>query len=140
MANSAASRDLRAAFRDQLIDTQAQILRLNEVFRVLGEFPDGKNKCRGMEGLIAETEEVLDDVDEPELQDMALIASAQRVEHYEISAYHTVSSFAHALGEDQVVILLQKTLHDEQKIDNLFSRLAESHLDLENDGLRESAG
>jgi ferritin-like metal-binding protein YciE len=112
MAKAATSPDLRAGFEE----------RLETIFEQLGESPKGK-KCKAMEGLIEEGSEAIEEY-EGELLDAALIGAAQRVEHYEMAGYGTVSAFAEELGESDHVTLLNETLEEEKKTDEKLTGLA----------------
>lgn len=129
MAKAATANDLRSAFQDHLQQTQTQIDRLDQIFKSLGKNPRGK-KCKGMEGLLEEGKELLEEDAEPEVLDAALIAAAQRVEHYEISAYGTARTYARLLGEDRAASLLEETLQEESRTDEKLTQLAESHINL----------
>jgi ferritin-like metal-binding protein YciE len=123
MAKAATSDDLRAGFEEHLEQTRSHVQRLEQIFKALGEKPTGK-KCKGMEGLVAEGQEMMDEDFEDDLMDAALISAAQRVEHYEIAAYGTVRTYAELLGEDQAVTLLEQTLEEEKETDQKLSDLA----------------
>lgn len=123
MAEAATSRDLRKAFEEHLTQTKEQIQRLDEIFRILGEKVK-KQECRGMKGLIEEGEKMMAEDAAPEVRDAALIAAAQKVEHYEISGYGTARAYAQTLGEDEVDSLLMQTLDEEGRTDERLSRLA----------------
>src|SRR5580692_4774382 len=116
MAKAASSAELRQGFEEHLEQTRGHVQRLEQIFESLGENPKGK-KCVGMEGLVKEGSEVMEEDFEGALMDSALIGAAQRVEHYEIAAYGTVSEFARILGESQHQNLLKKTLHEEKQTD-----------------------
>jgi ferritin-like metal-binding protein YciE len=122
MAKAATSPDLRAGFEEHLEQTKGHVQRLETIFEQLGESPKGK-KCKGMEGLIEEGSEAIEEY-EGELLDAALIGAAQRVEHYEMAGYGTVSAFAEELGESEHVTLLNETLEEEKKTDEKLSGLA----------------
>ena len=130
MAKKASSDDLRQAFETHTKETQAQIDRLGQVFEALGEKAKGK-KCHAMEGLLEEAKEIMGEDMEDDVMDAALIAAAQKVEHYEIASYGTVRAWAQMLGNKQAVKLLQQTLDEEGKTDKLLSQLAESSINLE---------
>jgi ferritin-like metal-binding protein YciE len=98
MAKAASSDELRQGFEEHLEQTRGHMERLEKVFKSLGESPKGKT-CKGMQGLIQEGAEVMDEDFEGSLMDAALIGAAQQVEHYEIAAYGTVCAFAKELGE-----------------------------------------
>jgi ferritin-like metal-binding protein YciE len=93
MAKAASSEELRTDFEEHLEQTRGHVQRLEQIFQTLGESPKGK-KCKGMEGLVEEGSEVMEEDFEGSLMDAALIGAAQRVEHYEIAAYGTVCAFA----------------------------------------------
>lgn len=123
MAKAATSDDLRTGFEEHLEQTRGHVQRLEQIFKALGEKPTGK-KCKGMEGLVAEGQEMMDEDFEDDLMDAALISAAQRVEHYEIAAYGTVRTYAELLGEDEAVTLLEQTLEEEKETDQKLSDLA----------------
>ncbi len=123
MAKAATSPDLRAGFEEHLEQTKGHVQRLETIFEQIGESPKGK-KCKGMEGLIEEGSEAIEEY-EGELLDAALIGAAQRVEHYEMAGYGTVSAFAEELGESEHVTLLNETLEEEKETDEKLSGLAD---------------
>ena len=123
MAKAATSDDLRNGFEEHLEQTRGHVQRLEQIFKALGEKPTGK-KCKGMEGLVAEGQEMMEEDFEDDLMDAALISAAQRVEHYEIAAYGTVRTYAELLGEDEAVTLLEQTLEEEKETDQKLSDLA----------------
>jgi ferritin-like metal-binding protein YciE len=126
MAEAATTEELRSGFEQHLKQTEEHVQRLETVFSNLGEKPTGE-KCKGMEGLIKEGREVIEDDDlEGELKDAALIAAAQRVEHYEIAGYGTVRTFANLLEDDEALELLEKTLDEEKETDQKLTEIAES--------------
>src|ERR1700722_5715654 len=122
MAKAATSPDLQAGFEEHLEQTKTHVQRLETIFEQLGESPKGK-KCKGMEGLIEEGSEAIEEY-EGELLDAALIGAAQRVEHYEMAGYGTVIAFAEELGESEQVTLLNETLEEEKETDEKLSDLA----------------
>jgi ferritin-like metal-binding protein YciE len=124
MAKGAVSDDLRQGFEDHLEQTKGHVQRLEEIFEALGESPKGK-KCKGMQGLIEEGAEALDEDYEGGAMDAALIGAAQRVEHYEIAAYGTARALAEALGENEHISLLTDTLEEEKQTDEKLTELAE---------------
>jgi len=123
MAKAASSEELRRGFEEHLEQTRGHVERLEEIFKSLDENPKGK-KCMGMEGLVKEGSEMMEEDFEGALMDAALIGAAQRVEHYEIAAYGTVSEFARILGEDEHVSLLEETLQEEKDTDEKLTGLA----------------
>jgi ferritin-like metal-binding protein YciE len=122
MAKAATSPDLRTGFEEHLEQTKGHVARLETIFEKLGESPKGK-KCKGMEGLIEEGSEAIEE-HEGEVLDAALIGAAQRVEHYEIAGYGTVIAFAEELGESGHVTLLNKTLTEEKQTNEKLTDLA----------------
>ena len=124
MAKAASSGELRQGFEEHLEQTKGQVQRLEQIFQKLGESPKGK-KCRGMEGLIEEGSEVMEQDFDGAVKDAALIGAAQRVEHYEIAGYGTVRSIAETLREDDHVSLLEETLKEEKETDEKLTQLAE---------------
>lgn len=125
MAKAAESPQLAQAFTQHLGETKGQVQRLERIFKELGQTARGK-KCKGMEGLLEEGKEVLEEEGEPAVIDAALIASAQRVEHYEIAAYGCLRAYASLLGYSEAERLLQQTLKEEEAADQKLSRLSES--------------
>lgn len=123
MAKAASSAQLRQAFETHLEQTNGQIERLQQVFDELDTRPRGKH-CDAMEGLISEAHEILEMGLAPEVQDAALIAAAQKVEHYEIASYGTLHAYATACGLDRVAQLLDETLQEEKDTDSLLNKLA----------------
>ena len=130
MAKKASNPKLRQAFEEHLEVTRMQVERLDRIFELLGKSPRGK-KCKGMEGLLEEGKEMMQEDMDDDVMDAALISAAQRVEHYEIAGYGTVRTYAQLLGEDQHVKLLQQTLDEEGKTDKLLTQLAESSINIE---------
>jgi ferritin-like metal-binding protein YciE len=125
MAKAATSEELRSGFEEHLQQTKGHVQRLEKIFGELGEKANGK-KCKGMEGLIAEGAEMIDEDElEDEARDAGLISAAQRVEHYEIAAYGCVRTYANILGEENAVSLLEQTLQEEKDTDEKLTELAE---------------
>jgi ferritin-like metal-binding protein YciE len=124
MAKASNSDELRSGFEEHLEQTKGHVKRLEQIFSALGEKPTGK-KCKGMEGLIEEGSEMMDEDLEDEALDAGLISAAQRVEHYEIAAYGTVRTYATILGEDEAASLLEETLEEEKETDQKLTQLAE---------------
>ena len=123
MAKAASSDELKQGFEEHLKQTRGHVQRLEKIFESLDESPKGK-KCAGMEGLVKEGSEAMDEDFEGALMDAALIGAAQRVEHYEIAAYGTASEFAKILGESEHVTLLEETLQEEKETDEKLTELA----------------
>jgi ferritin-like metal-binding protein YciE len=122
MAKAASSVDLRSGFEEHLEQTKGHVQRLETIFSQLDESPKGK-KCKGMEGLIEEGSEAMDEYEDAVL-DAALIGAAQRVEHYEMAGYGTACAFAEELGESEQASLLKETLEEEKETDKKLSTLA----------------
>ena len=125
MAKKATNAQLKKGFETHLEETRGQVERLDQIFEMLGKSPKGK-KCKAMEGLVEEGKEMMQEDMDPEVMDAALIAAAQRVEHYEIAGYGTVRTYAQLLGEDQQATLLQQTLDEEGNTDKKLTQLAGS--------------
>jgi ferritin-like metal-binding protein YciE len=124
MAKAAKSTDLSQAFTNHLKETEGHVDRLETILRDLGQAPRGK-MCKGMEGLIEEGSEKMQEEGEGPVVDAALIASGQKVEHYEIATYGTLRAYAQLLGHDQAVRLLEETLAEEEAADEKLNQLAE---------------
>lgn len=125
MADAANSSQLRQAILDHLRETQGHVSRLEQVFSAVNVEPK-RETCDAMKGLIAEGETMIKAKGDPTIKDAALIAAAQRVEHYEISGYGTARSFAQRLGLTQAANLLQQTLNEEKAADEKLNTIAES--------------
>lgn len=123
MAKASTSDSLRAAFESHLEETRVHVERLQQVAELLEVKPGGK-KCKAMEGLIAEGAEVLEEDGAGEVIDAALIAAAQRVEHYEISAYGSARALAERLNLEEIVDLLQTTLEEEETADEKLTTIS----------------
>jgi ferritin-like metal-binding protein YciE len=130
MAKAASHEELAANFEEHARVTERQVERLERIFADLGQSPRGK-KCVGMEGLIDEAEELVQEKPDPEVLDAGLIAKAQHVEHYEIAGYGTVRTYAEQLGLSKHAELLQQTLDEEGEADKRLTALAESSINLE---------
>jgi len=125
MAKAASNEDLKAGFEQHLAETEEQIGRLEQIFELVGKPARGKH-CAGMEGLIEEGKEAIEE-DSPEaVTDANLIAAAQKAEHYEIAAYGTMATYAKMLGMDDALNLLKQTLAEEKATDEKLSELAAS--------------
>lgn len=127
MASAASNRDLQEAFEDHLEDTHEQIQRLNSIFSELNVAATGKT-CQAMAGLVKEGEEAIQEHSDPDVRDAALIAAAQRVEHYEMAGYGTVRAFAKQLGFGNQADLLQQSLDEEGAADKRLTKVAEGGL------------
>src|SRR5215210_4779767 len=125
MAKAAANPELRAGFQQHLEETKEHVNRLDQIFEKLGKTPRG-TKCKGMEGLLVEGAEMMEEEGEPEVIDAGLIASAQRVEHYEIAAYGCAKTYARILRDKDSEQLLNQTLQEEGATDKKLTKLAVS--------------
>jgi ferritin-like metal-binding protein YciE len=123
MAKAASDETLREAIESHLEETKGQVERLNRIGKTLGTTLSGK-KCAAMEGLVEEGKEVLEADGPGPILDLAMIAAAQRVEHYEISAYGSARTLAEHLGHDDVARLLQETLDEESAADEKLTGIA----------------
>jgi ferritin-like metal-binding protein YciE len=130
MAEASSSPQLRNAFVNHLQQTKDHVARLDLAFRHLGHSP-GHETCRAMKGLVSEGEEAIGAKGDTAVKDAALIAAAQRVEHYEMAGYGTSRTFARTLGLTDVAQLLQNTLEEEAKADKLLTEIAESHINVQ---------
>jgi len=124
MAEAAHSMQLKNAFQTHLAETRQQKTRLEQVFRSLGQEPQAET-CEAMEGLIQEGDEIIGLEGDAMVKDAALIAAAQRVEHYEMAGYGCARTFARQLGRQNVAQLLQETLNEEGNADKLLTQVAE---------------
>ena len=130
MAKNATNPELKQAFTDHLQETEGHVERLEQIFEMLGERAGGK-KCKGMEGLIEEAKELLEEDASEEVLDAGMISKAQHVEHYEMAGYGSVRTYARQLGLDEQADLLQQTLDEEAKADELLTQIAESSVNLD---------
>jgi ferritin-like metal-binding protein YciE len=123
MIKAASSPDLKSALQEHLDITKEQLARLDQIFEKLGKKGTGK-KCKGMEGVIADGKEILEEDMLPEVLDAAIISAAQHVEHYEMAGYGTVRTYAELLGDREAMKLLQTTLDEEGDADKKLTQLA----------------
>lgn len=130
MVKNATSEELIAALENHIKQTEGQIVRLEKVFEAIG-IPAKAEKCEAMDGLLREAEEMMKEMDAGMVRDAAIIASAQKIEHYEIASYGTLSSFAHTLDKMDVYDLLEETLDEEKETDLLLTEIAESSINFE---------
>lgn len=129
MAKAASNPDLAKAFIEHCDETKDHIDRLDEIFESLGTSPNGK-KCRSMTVLIEEGKDVMAMDADPAVMDAALIMAVQRIEHYEMTGYGCVRTFARLLGYEETSDLLQETLDEEAEADRKLSKLAESDVNI----------
>lgn len=124
---AADSGDLKEAFQKHLAETKEQVERLDAIFEMLEE-THGKQTCEAMKGLIQECADAIQEFPKSALRDAAIISKAQRIEHYEISAYGTLRTFAKELDLDDAAQLLKQTLDEEAHADKTLSKIAEGSL------------
>src|SRR6476660_521313 len=140
MAKGASSPELKDAFDQHLEQTKGHVERLEQLFEQLGDNPKGKT-CHAMKGLIEEGSEILEEEGEDSVLDAGIIVAAQKVEHYEMAGYGSVRAFAQLLGQEEAAQLLQTTLDEESKANELLNQLAETTVNAEavmNNGMTES--
>jgi len=123
MIDVASSPDLRDALSEHLEVTKEQVTRLEQIFQTLGEKAKGET-CKGMQGVIKEGSSLIGDIKDTDVRDAAIIASAQRVEHYEMAGYGTARTYAEMLGHEEAAQLLQETLDEEKEADQALTDLA----------------
>jgi ferritin-like metal-binding protein YciE len=136
LAKAANAEELKTGFTQHLEQTKTHVSRLEQIFAALGSSP-GRKKCAAMEGLVQEGQEAIELEGNATVRDAALIAAAQRVEHYEIAAYGTVRTFANHLGYSDQSNLLQVTLDEEGATDKKLTAMAEGGMF--RDGINEEA-
>jgi ferritin-like metal-binding protein YciE len=124
IAKAASSPELSKAITSHLEETKGHVQRLEQIMRGL-DMPARGKKCKGMEGLLAEGEEILEEDGEDAVKDAGIISAAQRVEHYEMAAYGCLKSYAEILGHSEAARLLDQTLQEEEAADEKLSSLAE---------------
>jgi ferritin-like metal-binding protein YciE len=129
MADATSSPELRQTFRMHIQETLGHVSRLETIFSKLGKQPK-RETCQAMKGLIAEGSEIINAKGDPAVKDAALIAAAQRVEHYEISGYGTARTFAMRLGLQDTAQILQQTLQEEANADKKLNQIAESQVNV----------
>jgi len=131
MEDAATTEELKEAFEDHRLQTQKHILRLDKVFKLIGEKPEQKT-CKAMDGLIAEGEEIIKSTPEGTMtRDAALIIAAQKVEHYEIASYGGLAQLAVTMKHHKAADLLEKTLEEEEETDLDLTDIAESFINFE---------
>lgn len=125
MASAAASEELKVAFESHLTETEQHVTRLEEIFVCLDE-PVKSKECKAMKGLLEEGRNLLEEMKDSSALDAALIAAAQKIEHYEIASYGTVCAWANKLGYDEPAELLNATLDEEKAADETLTEIAET--------------
>lgn len=123
MMQTASHEELKQAFDEHLTQTRNQVERLRDIFDRLNESPEGEH-CEAMEGLIEEGEEIIQQEGDSVVKDAALIAAAQRAEHYEIAGYGTARTYANELGMTEAASLLEETLNEEKNTDERLTKIA----------------
>ena len=124
LAKRANSADLKDAFEEHLRQTRRHVERIEDAFERLGMPARGK-KCEGMQHLIAEGEEMIGEAEDDATRDAVMIASAQKVEHYEIASYGTLRTWANLLGMPEIAALLDETIEEEREADHVLTTIAE---------------
>jgi ferritin-like metal-binding protein YciE len=124
MIARARDKSLKAIFEEHLAETERHASRILEVMDILGLTPKSERVCAAMQGLIEEGRTILSDVADNRAVDAALIAAAQKIEHYEIAAYGTLIAIARTLGYDNAVIILKETLDEEKHADEMLTHFA----------------
>lgn len=127
MAKAAESEELKQAFETHREETEGQIERLEQIFKILGKQARGV-QCEAINGLIEEGKEVMEDFADSEALDAGIVAAAQAVEHYEITRYGTLKTWAMELGMSDAAKLLDQNLQEEKKTDKLLTQMAESRV------------
>lgn len=125
MISKTSSEELKSALSEHLDITRRQAERLEQIFENMGERAKAQ-KCKGMAGVIEEGNELLKEAEDEDVRDAAIIASAQKVEHYEMAGYGTVRTWATLLGEEDAANLLEETLNEEKEADQKLTDIAES--------------
>src|SRR5206468_13045577 len=125
LAKKATSEELKSALEEHLRQTEQHVERVEQAFELL-ELPARGKKCLGMQNLIREGEEMISEADDDAVRDAVMIASAQKVEHYEIASYGTVRTWASVLGKNDVAALLEETLEEDKAADVKLTRIAQA--------------
>ncbi len=124
------SPELRQALENHLEETRGHVARLEQVFQMHGEEAKAQ-KCKGMQGVLAEGDEVIGKDANPDVRDAAIISACQRVEHYEIAAYGCVRTYAEQMGHDRAAALLQETLDEEMAADEKLTDIAANRVNIQ---------
>ena len=130
MAKKATSQDLKDALESHLKETENHVARCEQVFELLGK-PARAKKCEAMDGLLKEGTDIMESTEEGVVRDAGIILASQKVEHYEIATYGTLTEFAKTLGENEVADILYQTLTEEKGADEKLTMLAESCINVE---------
>jgi ferritin-like metal-binding protein YciE len=137
MIDAASDAELKRGLKNHLVETEIQVQRLEQVFELVGENPKG-TRCPGIDGILSEGDELLGNVEGRSTTNAAVVASAQAVEHYEISRYGTLIAWATELGKEEVVPLLQGNLREEKAADKKLTSIAEGRVNKGSSGARGS--
>lgn len=129
LMEAASAQELKAAFQQHMQETKGQVQRLEQIFDMMGQKPQGKT-CVAMQGLIKEAQEIIKMQGDPTVKDAGLIAAAQKQEHYEIAAYGTARTWAQMLGQQQAAQLFEQTLKEEEATDKKLTMLAENSVNM----------
>lgn len=130
LVKEASSKELKNALTEHLEVTKKQVGRLNEIFKNMNEKPSSM-VCKGMQGIIQEGDQTISSTKDPEVKDACIIAAAQRVEHYEISVYGTLRTYADIIGDEDARDILQSTLEEEKETDKKLTELAVNSINVE---------
>ncbi len=130
MAKQAGSPELKKAIEKHRAETEGQVERLQRVFEMCNTAARGV-RCDAIEGILSEANEVMEEIEDPQVKDAGMIASAQAVEHYEITRYGTLVAWAEQLGMKDAARLLGETLQEEKNTDQALTQLAESNVNKE---------
>ena len=130
MVKAADSKELSKAFDGHLTETKEHVTRLEQVFKLINQKPTAKT-CPAIDGILKEAEELMGEIKDPDTRDAAMIAAAQAVEHYEITRYGTLVSWANLLGMSDAAKVLGMTLKEEHTADSKLTKIAENHLNME---------
>jgi len=130
VAKKVENEQLREALTMHVRETDEHVRRLEQVLSKMGEKPTGK-KCKGMEGLIEENKEMMEEDADPDVLDAGLIVGSQKIEHYEIAGYGSAVTFAKLLGDEESARLLAQTLDEEERTDKKLTQIAESSINIE---------
>ncbi len=127
MIDKATNPELKSAFEQHLTETQGQIKRLEQVFQMHGQDVKGVD-CKAMDGILAETKEIISDCGDPHVRDAAMLSAAQAIEHYEITRYGSLIAYAEELGRNDCAQVLQQNLDEEKAADHKLTKIAESRV------------
>jgi len=136
LIEAATNAELKKGLKQHLVETEQQVIRLERAFELLGEKAKG-TRCPGIDGILTEGEELLADVEGRTPTNAAVVASAQAVEHYEITRYGTLIAWAHELGKDELVPLLERNLREEKAADKKLTIVAEARVNRGSRGRRK---